>query len=93
MFAHYIDKYMVITTSNGYSVYALEDIPAGDQLYAFYGSEFFGENCPCDTCWVRETSIARQPRQEPVVNEEERAEAICNRKRAKREIEAWNHAS
>ena len=93
MFANYIDKYMANTASNGYSIYALQDIPAGDQLYVFYGSQFFGDNCPCDTCWVREISLTRQPRQEPVVNEEERAEAIRNRKRAKREIKAWNCTS
>jgi hypothetical protein len=84
---------MSISGTNGYSVYALQDIPAGDQLYAFYGSQFFGENCPCDTCWVRESSFVRQPRQDPVVNEEERAEAIRNRKRANREIKARNRAN
>jgi hypothetical protein len=84
---------MVITASNGYSIYALQDIPAGDQLYAFYRSQFFRNDCPCDTCWVREFSVARQPRQEPVVHEEERVEAIQNCKKAKREIKARNCAN
>jgi hypothetical protein len=81
---------MVITGTCGYSVYAIQDIPAGDQLYACYGPQFFGENCPCDTCRVREISFVRQPRQDSVVNGEQRAEAIRKRKRAKREIKARN---
>jgi len=73
--------------SYGFPVYAIQDIAAEDQLYANYRQGFFEEGgCPCNTCWVRECSFARQLRQETVDNEEERAEAIRNHRKAKREI-------